>query len=110
MDLTEKEFTHGIILTVNEVRIDMAISRIFREKISMILEKKPKVLIINLTGVDYLDSSALGALVTILKEAKSYGGSVRLTDLNQTLRTLIKLSKLESMFPIYENIDEAMHS
>lgn len=110
MNLTEKDFTHGKILEVNEVRIDMAVSRLFRERISKVLEEKPNVLIIDLNGVDYLDSSALGALVTILKEAKSYGGYIRLTNLNQTLRTLIKLSKLESMFPIYENIEDAMHS
>ena len=86
----------------------MAISRKLKEELSEILTEKPMILVINLSETQYFDSSALGTLVTILREAKAYGGQVRLANLNQTLLTLMKLSKLDSMFKIYENVENAL--
>ena len=107
MLVVDKPYEHGVVLTVKEARIDMSISRKFRETVSNLLVKKPPIVIFDLQETDYLDSSALGALVTILRDVRNYGGEIRLANLNQTLRTLFKLSKLESMFKIFDSIDDA---
>ena len=107
MLIVDRPFDKGIVLAVKETRIDMSISRKFREQVAKFLEKKPAVVVFDLDETEYLDSSALGALVTILRDVKNYGGEIRLANLNQTLKTLFKLSKLESMFKIYETIEEA---
>lgn len=107
MQLYKKEIDGGVIVTIKENRIDMAISRKFREELSTILQKKPPVMILDLTETEYLDSSALGTLVTILREAKAFGGEIRLAAMNQTLRTLMKLSKLDAMFKIYDTVEDA---
>ncbi len=86
----------------------MSISRKFREEVGKVIEKKPAILILDFEMTEYLDSSALGTLVTILRDTKAYGGEVRLVNLNQTLRTLLKLSKLETMFKIYDKLEDAM--
>ncbi|MCB1146477.1 MAG: STAS domain-containing protein [Leptospiraceae bacterium] len=108
MQLTEKEFPQGIIVYIQENRIDMSISRKFKEEIGKIIAKKPSILIMDFKETEYLDSSALGTLVTILRDTKSNGGEIRLVNLNQTLRTLLKLSKLETMFKIYDSLEEAV--
>ena len=107
MLVVDKPYEQGVVLTIKEARIDMSISRKFREIVGKFLEKKPPVVIFDLHETDYLDSSALGALVTILRDVKNYGGEIRLANLNQTLRTLFKLSKLESMFKIFDSVDDA---
>lgn len=108
MLLTKVNFEGDIVVTIKEARVDMAISRKLRKELSEILTEKPMILVINLSETQYFDSSALGTLVTILREAKSYGGQVRLANLNQTLITLMKLSKLDTMFKIYENVENAL--
>ena len=108
MLLTRVNFEGDIVVTIKEARVDMAISRKLREELSEILTEKPMILVINLSETQYFDSSALGTLVTILREAKAYGGQVRLANLNQTLITLMKLSKLDAMFKIYESVESAL--
>lgn len=107
MLIVDKPFDKGVVLSIKETRIDMSISRKFREHVTKFLDKKPALLIFDMHDTEYLDSSALGALVTILRDVKNYGGEVRLANLNQTLKTLFKLSKLESMFKIFETVEEA---
>ena len=108
MLLTKVNSGGNVVVTIKEARVDMAISRKLREELSEILTEKPTILVINLSETQYFDSSALGTLVTILREAKAYGGQVRLANLNQTLITLMKLSKLDAMFKIYENVENAL--
>ncbi len=106
--LTTKEYDEGIVVTLQDTRVDMAVSRKFRDELGKVLEAKPQLLVLNLSDTEYFDSSALGTLVSILREAKSYGGQIRLANLNQTLRTLMKLSKLDAMFKIYDSVEEAL--
>jgi len=107
MLIVDKPFEKGVVLAVKETRIDMSISRKFREQVAKFLEKKPAIVIFDMHETEYLDSSALGALVTILRDVKNYGGEIRLANLNQTLKTLFKLSKLESMFKIFDKVEDA---
>lgn len=107
MLIVDKPFEKGVILSVKETRIDMSISRKFREQVTKFLEQKPAIVVFDMQDTEYLDSSALGALVTILRDVKNYGGEIRLANLNQTLKTLFKLSKLESMFKIFETVEDA---
>ena len=108
MLLTKTNIGGNVVVTIKQARVDMAISRKLKEELSEILTEKPMILVINLSETQYFDSSALGALITILREVKTYGGQVRLANLNQTLLTLIKLSKLDTMFEIYENVENAL--
>lgn len=108
MNIVDKPFSQGTILHIHEQRIDMSVSRKFREIIAKFVEKKPEILVFDLIETEYLDSSALGTFVTIMRDVKAYGGEVRLAHLNQTLRTLFKLSKLESMFKIYDKLEDAI--
>ncbi|MCS6983856.1 MAG: STAS domain-containing protein [Leptospiraceae bacterium] len=99
---------HGVILHIEVPRVDMSISRRFREEIQEILAPKPNVVIMDFEKTDYLDSSALGSLVSILRDVRGYGGDLRLIHLNQTLRMLLKLSKLDALFKIYDKLEDAM--
>ena len=109
MILVNKDKPQGIVVTVKESRVDMAISRKFKDELVALLKDKPALMVLDLGETEYFDSSALGTLVSVLREAKSYGGEVRLANLNQTLRTLMKLSKLDAMFKIYDDVDEALN-
>lgn len=108
MDMLDtKKINGNLVIIVNELRIDMVIARKFRELLSEKIVDKPSVVVLDLKAVDYFDSSALGALVTFMKEIKGYHGQLKLCCLSRSLVTLLKLSKLDTLFSIYEKQEEA---
>ena len=108
MNLLKKEIPNGLVIKVIESRVDMSISRKFKDDILELIKDHPKIVVLDLEETEYFDSSALGALVTLYRTIKGYGGEIRLTHLNSTLTTLMKLSKLDIMFKIFDTIDEAI--
>jgi anti-sigma B factor antagonist len=58
----------------------------------------------------YIDSSGLGALVSISKRIREAGGELRLSGLNEDLRSLFELTKLDTLFAINETPEQALAS
>jgi len=73
----------------------------------LIAQKAPKI-IINLSKVTYVDSSGLATLVEILKNMKSYGGRMRLTNMSSKIKSLFEITKLERLFEIMADEEEAI--
>jgi anti-sigma B factor antagonist len=97
-----------VVLHVKETRVDMVVARKFRETLTSHIQNKPPKIILDLRETEYFDSSALGALVAFMKDVKSYGGKLVLCNLSRSLLTLLKLSKLDMLFEISENLDKAL--
>ncbi len=74
------------------------------------LESGARKFLIDFEGTAYIDSSGLGVLVSLSKKIREQGGELRLANLNDDLRTLFELTKLDTLFHIAENRDEAMAS
>jgi anti-sigma B factor antagonist len=56
----------------------------------------------------YIDSSGLGALVSLSRKIRESGGELRLAGLNEDLRTLFELTKLDTLFQISESRELAL--
>lgn len=97
-----------LILRVMEARVDMVIARKFREALSESIKEKPKRIVLDLQNTEYFDSSALGALVAFMKEIKAYGGHLILCNLSRSLLALMKLSKLDLLFEIADDINDVI--
>src|SRR5689334_10530189 len=68
------------------------------------LEAGDRRFLIDCTKTGYIDSSGLGALVTISKKVRELGGDLRLAGLNDDLRSLFELTKLDSLFRITSTV------
>jgi anti-sigma B factor antagonist len=64
--------------------------------------------LLDFTPTAYIDSSGLGALVSISKKVREAGGDLRLAGLNEDLRSLFELTKLDTLFPIAGSPAEAL--
>jgi anti-sigma B factor antagonist len=64
--------------------------------------------VLDFTHTPYIDSSGLGALVTMARKARDEGGEIRLAGLNEDLRTLFELTKLDTLFRITETPEQAL--
>lgn len=74
------------------------------------LDAGEKKFVIDFSDTGYIDSSGLGALVTIAKKVREAGGDLKLAGLNDDLRTLFELTKLDTLFTIVESAEEAISS
>ncbi len=72
-------------------------------------EKQPaKKVVVDLEKVNYIDSSGLATLVEMLKKTKSQGGSLGLAGMSDKVKSLFEITKLDRLFPIFANPQEAV--
>jgi anti-anti-sigma factor len=81
-----------------------------KQKVLDELERGGKKFLIDFSQTGYIDSSGLGVLVSLSKKIREQGGELRLADLNEDLRTLFELTKLDTLFQIAETRDKALES
>jgi anti-sigma B factor antagonist len=81
-----------------------------KQKVLEELESGARKFLIDFSGTGYIDSSGLGVLVSLSKKIREQGGELRLANLNDDLRTLFELTKLDTLFHIANNREEALSS
>jgi anti-sigma B factor antagonist len=65
-------------------------------------------LLIDLTATDYLDSTAMGALVGVMKRLSETGGWVRLIAPKPRIRRLFEITRLDQILPIFDSEEQAL--
>jgi anti-sigma B factor antagonist len=81
-----------------------------KDLVQAALDRGDRRLLIDFSRTGYIDSSGLGALVSISKRIREAGGELRLAGLNDDLRSLFELTKLDTLFTISETPDQALTS
>jgi anti-sigma B factor antagonist len=69
-----------------------------------------KKIILNLSGVNYIDSGGLGTLVALYTSARNSGGSIKLANLTQRVGDLLQVTKLLTVFDVYDSEERALES
>src|SRR6478735_3697638 len=81
-----------------------------KQKVLEELEGGERKFLIDFTNTGYIDSSGLGVLVSLSKKIRDEGGELRLAGLNDDLKTLFELTKLDTLFSISDSAAEALKS
>ncbi|MEX0842932.1 MAG: STAS domain-containing protein [Gemmatimonadota bacterium] len=71
-----------------------------KQKVLTELEQGERKFLVDFTNTGYIDSSGLGVLVSLSKKIQEQEGELRLASLNEDLRTLFELTKLDTLFRI----------
>lgn len=79
-----------------------------KERVLRRLEEGDEVFVIDFSKTGYIDSSGLGVLVSLSKRIREENGRLRLAGLNQDLRTLFELTKLDTLFQISDSRSAAL--
>jgi anti-sigma B factor antagonist len=80
-----------------------------RTAIRRMLEEGKKKILLNLAGVGYIDSSGIGELVSSYTAIEKEGGQLKLLNLTQKLQDLLTITKLLTVFDVYESESEALN-
>ena len=81
-----------------------------KQKVLQELDGGSRKFLIDFARTGYIDSSGLGVLVSLSKKIREQGGELRLANLNEDLRTLFELTKLDTLFQIASSREEALAS
>jgi len=84
-------------------------SATLRDTIKRVLAQSPR-LVLNLAEVNYIDSGGLGTLVSLYTTARNAGGALKLARLTQRVGDLLQLTKLVSIFEVFESEQSAAQS
>lgn len=81
-----------------------------RDQIRKSLGEGDNKFLLNLDDVNYIDSSGLGELVTAFTTVRNQGGQLKLLNLTKRIRDLLQITKLLTVFDVYDSEPEALKS
>jgi anti-sigma B factor antagonist len=108
LELEVGEHAGWRVLTVHG-EVDVTTTPRVRAQLLSLLSEGPPRLIVDFEGVEFLDSSGLGALVAALKLARSRSGELRLVCGSQrSVRKVLEVTGLERVLDRYDSLEEAV--
>jgi anti-sigma B factor antagonist len=109
MNILRSEREGCLVGQVDSKILDASTARAFKDAMKPLLIQDAK-LVIDLSSVEFIDSSGLGALVSCLRQAHTTGGEIKLAGLKKPVRVLFELVRMHRVFEVFNNPDEAVTS
>jgi len=109
LDIRETE-REGVTILSLKGRLTVGEASSVREKVSEVLAKGCNKLILDLSEVDYIDSTGLGSMVICYTTIKKSGGALKLVNLNKRNIELLLLTKLHTIFEVFSDERDAVNS
>ena len=107
----EQHEREGITIVAMKGRITVGLEATsLREAVAALIAAGTRNLVFNLAGVDFIDSTGLGALVMSASALRKSGGNVKLVNLNRRTIELLVMTKLATIFEIFTDEQDAVNS
>ena len=110
MQIKEKIDNEIAILTFKGDLLGEPDTSKIREKIASLIGDNVKKIVIDLGGVNYMNSSGLGTLISALTTVKNSKGDLRLANVGGKVQNLFLITQLVKVFDTYETVDRALAS
>ncbi|MBF4606804.1 STAS domain-containing protein [Curtobacterium sp. VKM Ac-1393] len=89
-------------------RLNMVSAPAFREAVAQVVADGRARVVVELSGVEFMDSSGLGALVGSLKTARQAGGDLRIAAPSEQVQMVLQLSNIDKILRTYPDGDSAV--
>jgi len=110
MEMTERQTGDVTVLELaGKLTLGDSTQRL-RDKINSLLYQERKQLVLNLGGLDMIDSTGLGELVRTHSTAKTKQAGVRIANLPRRIHDLLTLTKLITVFDVFDSEEDAVRS
>ncbi len=96
------------IVTVNEKRIYLGITDLFREDMLSVLEQNFSELVINLENVAVMNSAGLGVLIMAQDTVKKRKARIKLTNMQPLMKDIFTRMRLDTLFEIFNSVEDAL--
>jgi anti-sigma B factor antagonist len=110
MRFETKKDTVATILKIHERKLDASFSPELKGEFLLLCKPKLKILVIDLSEVEFCDSTGLSALLIAERKMRENGGVVKLAGVQKKVLSLIKISHLDRTFQIFDTVAKAIKS
>lgn len=110
MNFTAKERENVVILTLEGEMVGGPDATLLTEKLRDLINSNKNKIVVDLNQVNYMNSSGLGILIAGLTTVRNSGGDLKLLHLAKRLVDLIKITKMDRVFAIFDDEDKAIDS
>ncbi len=111
MDLSHNTKADVLVVTLEGDHLDAKETPLFKQKVADLIEQEQVTkAVFDLHRLEFIDSSGLGAFLSILKNLHGKGGDLKLSGMNKTIRTMFELVCMHKIFEIFNSPDEALRS
>jgi anti-sigma B factor antagonist len=93
-----------------EGEIDLHVSPQIGASLANLIARKPSQLVVDLSKVSYIDSSGLAVLIEAMQNVGSYGGRFALSGLQEGVRPIFEIARLDQVFRIFPDTASALKS
>ncbi len=109
MEFNDKLSGEVLVVKPTETRIDSSCATDFKGKMIDYVNEGNNCIAMDLTDVDFIDSSGLGAMISVLKTIDS-SGTLAIFGVRDTVMSLFKLTRMDRAFKIFSTEEEAVKS
>ena len=109
MEIIMREDGNICVLTLKG-RLDLASGTALKEETKKFFDMDKSSIHLNLSEVEFINSSGLGALVSIMKETRTRKGRLTMSDMASYVKEIFEITQLSHIFEIFETEAEAISS
>jgi len=99
---------NGFPVVELEGEIDLSTATVFKQAVYKVIESGKVDLIIDLSSLEFMDSTGLGVLVAALKKTSIEGGRIRLVCNKRNILKVFTITGLDKVFSIYDNLQRCL--
>jgi len=109
MNLSDTKFGDAVLATVSG-RIDLANADEFKNALAGAQAKGKGALVLDMSGVEYISSAGLRALMIVFKQGKAEGKPFAIAALAPLVKEIFTISRFNLVFPLYETVRDALQA
>ena len=106
MEITTDKTDSIIVVGLDADSLDASNTSEFKSAVTKAVEPKARM-VLDLTQVQFIDSSGCGAILALLRQVTEAGGDLKLSGLTKPVRTLFELVRLHRILDIYDTREQA---
>jgi anti-anti-sigma factor len=108
MHFEVKKNGEAVILRIKERKLDASVSPELKGEFLILCTPQTKNLVVDMSEVEFCDSSGLSALLIAERKMRENGGVVQLAGLHKKVLSLIRISRLDRAFRIHDTVAKAL--
>ncbi|MBC7464252.1 MAG: STAS domain-containing protein [Actinobacteria bacterium] len=107
MEITKRVTADGVAVLLPVGKLNMVHAHRLREVVDSVLADGQNRIVVDLSSVDFLDSSGLGALIGCLKAARQANGDLRIAAATEQVKLVLQLTNLDRVLTPYASAESA---
>jgi anti-sigma B factor antagonist len=100
----------AIVKITGDITLNKGGDVLLKDKVQSLLQQGQKNIVLDMSGVSYVDSAGLGEMVQAYATTKNRGGALKLLNVTKRLKDLLVVTKLLTVFDTYEVEADALAS